>query len=371
MMSTESQADWIVSVGRRTIALGIISLLVAAFYLAVNLAVAGWDPAGLIQFGEDEPERSGYAFDRFGREIPLAGDLGHDGRFFFILASDPLFTNPHVHADQLDRPVYRAQRMLYPSIASVGGLVGPDGIAVAMIALQAVGLVGGTIVTGWLARALGLSEWWGLAFTFNPGVRYELEILGAGVMATALLVLAVYLFQTERLLGAVLAATLAVLTREVMWLGIAGVAAVAFKSRQREAVALALVPAGAAAVWAGYVRLRLGSLDSGAAVQELGVPFKGLISAVGDWLNGDAGSDVMVAVLVLTLVIAVLAAAVRGRSLVLWASVGFALIAPFLTEQVWINGFDISRAISPIFTFFLLVLAMRIRRVPAASGIER
>jgi hypothetical protein len=39
-----------------------------------------------------------------------------------------------------------------------------------------------------------------------------------------------------------------------------------------------------------------------------------------------------------------------------YSILGFVVMAPLLTRQVWLNYFDITRAIAPVFTIFVLVL---------------
>lgn len=349
----------------RPVAVSVVGLVLGAFYLLVNLAVVSFDPAGLIQFGEEEPGRVAYAVEQFDREIPLAPKLGHDGRFFFIQASDPWFLDPAEHAASLDRPVYRAQRMWYPVVASAGGLLSAEGIALGMTLAQLGAFGLGTFATARLARRFGLSQWWGLTFALNPGVRFELEILGAGAIGMALLVAAIDAYLAGRMRWAIPLAMGAVLTREVLWASLAGVAVVTFNQRRRDSVALAVAPGIAAVAWAGFVRLRVGSLPTETTVQEIGTPFKGLLDAVTFWNQAPPDlSDVLLGGLSFVLALIVIATAARSRSPLIWGALGFAVLAPVLTRQVWINGFDISRALSPMFTFYLLFLGSRL----AGSG---
>ena len=60
-----------------------------------------------------------------GGPVVLIDGTGHDGQYFFLQANDPWLLNPTEGLEFLDFPTYRAQRMLYPVVAGLGGLLGP------------------------------------------------------------------------------------------------------------------------------------------------------------------------------------------------------------------------------------------------------
>jgi hypothetical protein len=54
-----------------------------------------------------------------------------------------------------------------------------------------------------------------------------------------------------------------------------------------------------------------------------------------------------------------------------WGTVGFAFLAPFLTVFVWQKSFDISRALAPLLTVFVLeFLLARKRARESVSGLK-
>lgn len=354
---------------RRTeISLGLVALALGMIYASAELAPVGWDPAGVIGVGVEDSVRVEYTESAFGREIPLTETVGHDGRFFFIQAMDPLLLDPASHAANLDRPTYRAQRMLYPALAGLAGPAGPEAIAWAMIVVNVVAFVVGTLGTARLAALFGLSSWWGLAFAANPGVRFELDIGGGGVVAFAAVVWALVFVREGRTPWAALAFSLGVLSREVMIVAAVGAALASGAGSRRQRLTIVLVPLALAASWWTYVQIRAGNLASGPAIEEIGYPFQGFIGAFELWLE-DPGIDAVIGVTYLGLALLMMIRAFRRRTLLELPAAGFGVLALVLSRQVWFQHFDISRALTPLMTLFLLSLgASLFGRRPASSA---
>ena len=354
---------------RAMIAVGIVGLAMGLVYASAELAPVDWDPAGVIGVGEEDAIRIQYAESVFGREIPLTGTVGHDGRFFFIQSMDPLLLRPGDHAAFLDRPTYRSQRVLYPALAGLAGPFGPDAVAWAMIAVNVAAFAVGTVGTARLASSFGLSPWWGLTFAFNPGVRFELDIAGAGVVAFAAVVWGLVLLREGRVRGAAGTFALAVLAREVMIVAALGAALAKGVGSRRDRLTVVAVPAVAGAAWWGYVQLRAGDFPSEAAVQEIGPPLEGFIGAFRLWVE-QPGINMVMGLTYLMLAVLMVMRAVRRRTLLEMPAAGFGLLAVLLTRQVWVQHFDISRALSPLLTLFLLSLAVSVfgRRPQRASA---
>lgn len=355
--------------------LAVVAALLGVFYATVELGQADWDPAGVIAFGEAEPERVVYAFDQFDRQIPLAPELGHDGRFFFIQAMDPLYLNPAEHGHLLDRPRYRAQRMLYPSLAALGRPFGADGVAVAMLLVNVIAYTVGSVATALLAQSFGATRWLGLVFALNPGVRWELDIDGAGVVALALVMVGLYLLRIDRWRLAVASLVLAVLAREVMLLSVLGIGVANGVGSIRQRSTLISLPIAVAGAWWLYVRQRLAGFSSGPSVEELGTPFAGFLTAFQRWLE-DPGIDLLLGVTYAALAVLLLVRAIRVRSTIEMAGVGFCAVAVLLTEQVWLRHFNISRALSPVLTLYFLSVAFDLTerlssRVPIKGGLAQ
>jgi hypothetical protein len=313
-----------------------------------------WDASALLRVGRDDPEIVAYVEDRLDHVRPVA-PLGHDGKFYFIQAHDPFLLEPSENADLIDRPVYRTQRMLYPLLSSLGGLLRGWGVVWGLIIVNLVAIGLGTWATAQLAISLGVSPWLGLAFALNPGVIFELIIDGAGALGWALAVLGVWLIVEGKYAGAVFAVAGAVLAREAMILIALGLAVRLWKSERSRAVGLVAWPAAGALLWALWVRFRLGVPLLTSESEELGLPFAGLAETVPRWLE-EPGRDLLFGVVVILLLLVAAMQAARRPSLVSYSTLGFVMLAPLLTRQVWLNYFDITRAVAPVFTTFVLVL---------------
>ena len=346
------------------LAVAVAGLLIGAYSAQSQLRLHDWDPAGMVAVGVTDVDRVEYAERLFGREIPLRSSVGHDGRFFIIQAMDPLFLNPDDHARLLDRPTYRSQRMLYPTLAGLARpFFGPDGVAWAMAGLNVLAFGVGAGATAVVARTYGASALWGLAFPLNPGALFELHIDGGGALAFAALMVGVALLNRRDTWPVVLAFSAAVLAREVMLLCVFGIVIARRVGPVKRRLLIAVVPGVVALLWRVYVEIRLGDLPSRGAVQEIGLPFKGFLGAFEQWTEAPDLSLVL-GVFYLFASLVVVLRALRLRTVLETSAVGFAVLAPLLVELVWLRYFDISRALMPIPTFLALSLAASIAGQP-------
>lgn len=357
--ASSQRTDW------RAVVVAAVGLVIALSYVGRSLAGSDWDPTLFTAFGEEAQPSREYAEQRLG-DVMLRPQQGHDGKFFFIQANDPLLLDPAEHAALLDRPLYRSQRMLYPLLAGGFGLFGPEQIVWAMIAVNVVFLAVGTWATAVVARQLGGSAWWGLAFALNFGLISEIAIGGGGVVGAALVLCAVAALGAERHALGVVALSGAVLAREALLVCVAGIAFSLWKDRRHRLAALyASVPVGVVLLWAVYLRLRLGWASGVSEVQEVGWPFVGFLEAWATWATDPV--DMLAGVVVLAVAVVFVVRAVRSDHPLGWAALGFAPLAIVFTKQVWLNYFDISRAVALMFTAFV-VLAFASRRSRTQAG---
>jgi uncharacterized membrane protein (UPF0136 family) len=339
---------------RSVILVGVVGLIAAAVLVARVLVEFDWNPSATIKFGEAFSEQNDYAEKLLG-EIVVAPQAGHDGKFFFSQAMDPFYLEPDVHAIYLDRPTYRAQRMLYPQLASAGGLAPASATAWGLILVNVLALGVGSAVTGLVAAEMGLSVWFGLSFVLNPGLFIDLYIDGAGIVAFAFLMAAVLLLLEDRLGGAAIALTFAALTRETMLIGAIGLALYWYRSRKTIPWVLA-TPFAAVLAWWVYVHWRLGEALS-QDTQALGLPLQGFVEAFQRWISEpERLLDLLMGALLLLVAVGLAIRAFRHPTALGWAVAGFALLGLLLSEPVWHRYFDSSRALAPVLTAYLILV---------------
>lgn len=258
---------------------------------------------------------------------------GHDGQQFYAIARDPF--SPHRVASQLDLPVRRYRRILYPLLA---GLISPGKGLPLVYSLTLVSLIGLAIGCWALSTFPDAPLWLPFSMTLNPAIFVSLFLSLSDVLATGL-VLATFAaaFHRKWWFAAALA-VLACLTRET---SIVAVACIAFwprtsvKDRLRFAMPPVLVT-GAWALTAAYL-MRGVSDTKGAPVFVW--PFVG-------WIHGVGPLDVVVpAALCLLLVFGLCA---RGTPLPIRLFLGANLVQAVCLGHVvtfsWINS---TRAIAP------------------------
>jgi hypothetical protein len=341
----------------RALVVGAAGLLVGILYALRLLIPSGFDPTVFVAFGEDASAQTTYAERLVGpvHERPLQG---HDGKFFFIQANDPWYLDGDQHAVFLDRPVYRGQRMLYPQLASVFGLLSPNGVIWGLLVVNVVALGVGSYLTARVCTNRRVSAWIGLAFALNLGILNEVDIDGGGAVAFVFAVGAVAAADRRRFWLATGLLTAAVLTREVFLLFAAGMVVAIWLRGRLIRWQFVVVPAVAGVAWGFYLRARLGSIvGQGSEQQPLALPFSGLIAGARRWTDDPINLVFSVAII---LVLAVFAArALRSRDVLAWGALGVAALAPFLSQYIWAEWYDISRAIAPVFTAYVVLVFTR------------
>jgi hypothetical protein len=310
------------------------------------------NPTVFIAVGEQDAAIRDYAQGLLGAVV-LRPELGHDGRFFFIQGNDPWLIDPELNAEILDRPVYRAQRMAYPVLASLGGTLPAHGVVWGMLVVNVLALSVGAWVCALLAERFGGSVWWGLAFPFNIGLISEFSIGGAGIVATAAAFAAVLYLLEGRVLGASLLFVLSCLAREVMLIAVAGAALwLILGQRMLTAIKVASLPVLAVVAWGVYIRL---ALPGGGAVAEgnLGLPFVGFVDNLDNWFADPF--ELLIGV-VIVLVLGLYAyRAWKTPSLTALTFLPFAVLAFLLAGPVWDGYFNITRAVAPVLTAYVLI----------------
>jgi hypothetical protein len=236
-----------------------------------------------------------------------------------------------------------------------------------MLVVNLLALATGTILVGLIAAGRNRSLWLGLAFALNFALINEIDIGGAGVVAAAFAVAGVLAWERGRQGWAAVAISCAVLSREVMamaWLGLIVLTAL---RRERQARILLTLPPVTAVVWRAYVTWRLGGISPAAGIGEslesFSLPCVGMARAMRIWLEDPL--DLALNAVIVAVMIVFLIRTVRSRDALAWGSVGFVALAPFLSEPIWAEPYDISRAVAPVFTAYAVLLL-----APAAGSVR-
>ena len=310
------------------------------------LATHDWDPTAMLRVGADS--RGLPVFERdFGSVYPVPA-LGHDGKYFYLVARQPWFWR--ADADTLaglHDPPYRYGRPLYPLLAGGFGTLDPWATLAGMLLVQVLaGGVYAAAVVG-LARHNGLPRmaiWLGLG---NPGVYTSAILLTSDLLALTLILTAVLYCQQGKRRGAIVLAAAAVLAKEYYAIGAFALAGwLFFDGRRRAGVAMAVLPVLPTLVWKGAVTVLLGGKEGASNFTWPGV---GILQAVPDW-----GRLLPVGVFALAVLAATVAGAANGPSpLVRWQCAVWALLGLTASGLVWADPFDLIRVIAPAWWFVI------------------
>jgi len=332
---------------------GLVALTLVGMFVLRLLSAAEMDPTVFVGFGEAAPVITAHGEAMLGRDVPERVGLGHDGQWYLLQSFDPWLLAPDVHARLMPTPVYRSQRMLYPVIASLGGLVPVHGLAWSLLVTNVVAVGVGTAAIARIAVAHGRSAWWGLAFPINVGLLAELANDGAGILAFALAAWGIVYYSEQRFAASAAWLAAAVLVREVMLLTVIGLMVLRWLTHRQIIWRLAAPSVGAAVAWAVYVRVRLDPFAGLDEEDAITWPLRGLFEAFPSWLTRP--QDLAAAGVVLVLLIVFTARTLKTRHPVAWGTLGYVLVTLILTDLVWRRSFDITRAVAPSITGFVML----------------
>jgi hypothetical protein len=345
-------------------------LATTAFAVVVVLMSASQGgPSYFIGLGEESTALE-HAREVLGEDVSVPLADGHDGESFWLLARDPLLTGGEELAQYFDRPLYRAQRIGYPLIASPWGLAGEQALVWGLVLtnLAAIGI--GTYLVGREVADQGGTDRAGYAFAANPLVWMALLFDFCDAVALVGLVAFVIALRRGRLGWAAVAALVGALTKESSALAIAAVVLLGRAHPAVKRVRVAVPAAVLVVLWRLYVMAQPG-FGSDPDVQEFAlVPFSGFEEAWrrgwvpnGHWLYAAIG-----------LCLIPLAAAVvvgwwrRRESLALTAALPYALYVPFLSGQVLSIPVNSLRAFGPAITLAAMGLLVPPSQRTAAGG---
>jgi hypothetical protein len=303
------------------------------------LAARGWDPTALLHVGEDSPCRS--LLDRELGGVMVRPGFNHDGKYFYLIARRPWVwsADPETRAGLQD-PAYRYGRPLYPMLAGLGGTLPPRTTLAGLIAVQV--LAGGVFVaaTVALARRNRLPTLAVAVGLLNPGASSSAVLLTSDLLALALCLTGVYLWQTGRTRSSPLVFAAALLAKEYYALTpLALAASLVWQRRWGAALAVGTLPLIPLIAWRLLV---LAAVGPGEGAGNLGWPGVGIVEGAAHWDEPALGA---LAVMVL---VAMLAAVVRpSPPLPRWQCVAWGLLGLTASWLVWSEPVNLMRVLAP------------------------
>lgn len=275
-----------------------------------------------------------------------------DGQFYAAIAQDPTLARPgvfrteHAAADLS----YRGARPLFPYATWAVSLGQPSWVPYAMVVLVALGCALAAGALGWLLAERSVNPLFALVVLVLPGTIWSLvgitpEPVGLGLAALGLGLLA---GPKPRLIPATILLTLAALTRETMLLVPVGLLAWALWYRRRELVAVCVIPVVVYAAWTTAVVARVGSAP-------LRAPLFTGVTGLGD---ADNPAVVVLSVL-LALIVAAYALAIRSRDPLAWIAAAFCLLFFVYGSESWTYDYTMARTLLPSLAFAGVVIATR------------
>ena len=329
------------------------AILAAAAMLVVVLVMASAQggPAYFIQLGERSTALE-FARETLGADVPTPVADGHDGESFWLLARDPTLSGGDDLAQYFDRPLYRAQRIGYPALASPWGLGGEESLLWGLVLTNVIAVAVGTFLVGSTVIRAGGSKLAGYLFVANPLVWLAVLFDFSDAVALAGLVGVVWALRRGRPGAAGAFGVLAALAKDSSLLGLVSLAVLTRHLSLRDRLEVVLPAVAAAGLWRLYVMAQPG-FTSDPEIQEFAlVPFSGFAEA---WRRGwSPQGDWVYAALSLALI--PLAAAIvwtwwrRRGSMELAAALPYAVFVPFLSGQVLSIPINSYRAIGPALT---------------------
>jgi hypothetical protein len=255
-----------------------ITALLYAIAIGARLANHGGDPTFFVAAGH-----AFYQPSLASPKLAVSTTSGYDGQFYYRLALDPFSHRRVEYGITIDNGAYRQQRILYPILAHI--------LALGVVALVPWSMIlVNYLAVCWLAfngaRYAGLFSTppiYGLVIPFFPGVLLALDRDLPDPLAISLMVWALYLLHTRRIVFAACILALAILAREtVIVLAAALLIHSSWRARRRqsawtESLPL-LIPIVTYAAWQIWLLARRGTLGSaGGQVNLIGIPFESVI----------------------------------------------------------------------------------------------
>jgi hypothetical protein len=308
------------------------------------LSVRDWNLTAFLQVGPGSPAKD--LLERDLGTLHLAPVLGHDGKYFYLVARHPWPSGlDTMWREAVQDPAYRFGRPLYPLVAGFGGTLSPGGTLAGLIFVQI--LAGGCylIAIAGIARHAGLPAWVVAIGAANPAIYSSAVLLTSDLPATALVLAGVGCWIRRRVTLGLLLFAAAALTKEYYILTPAALAIAEFSRRQwRELTKLVLVPLLPLAMWKVIVRTHLGPAGGGENFDWTG---RGIQAAMPGW------EEVWPLGVIALVVLALAAVAVVRRTPAVprWQCGAWGLLGLSTAAPVWGDPADVLRVLAPLWWF--------------------
>lgn len=350
---------------RAGVAAGVFAAIVAMLF-GSRLGGVAW----FLHLGKNWLPTVDLARRLFGPHVPVPYTKGHDGSFFWAVARDPLLLHRHATAALLDRPTYRAQRILYPVLASPWRLLGERALLWGLVITNVVVVGVGAAQTVRLARIVGAPERAAIAFALCPTVVVALIGDLGDALAVLLVVVGLRLLIEGRSLPCVVAFALAALAKESSLLVLfAALFAAPSPLRLRTRAWMAVTPSAVVGLWAVYDRWRLGW----ASTHFLEFAWPGTAYVKGwryAWGQGHALNNGAIALLMWVVLIWTAVRWARERTVLRAAALAPCLLVPIFSDNVISLALNSLRALGPALTILGVDLyaAAAARRAPRPAA---
>jgi len=349
--------------GRAVAGWALAGTVVALILLGLDVRASGFGILRPIQAGAKGPSATVIRHDFPRARMPDV--VGLDGQQFYAMARNPW--HPDEVAPHLDYARYRYQR---PLLVVLAWLLHPSGggpgLVYALVSVNLLGLFAGGLALGAISLRLRGPPWIAGLYPLLPGALWSLFDGVADGLAVALALTTIALFLDGRTRLACCAAVAAVLARETT---ILVPLALVLATRQRSDLPVVVAPA--VAIGAVLVAVRLFVPAVGVPLENVVIPFTGLVDAIRDrWLHGEELIG-MAATLSALAVAAYVLAGKRGPAELRWV---IALQLGFLTVcsgGILGDDFGGTRSTLMLLTVATVILVSSTRPPPATAGALR
>lgn len=307
-----------------------------ASILVVAQASAVGGVEGMLQVGEESLLRP--LIEKELGQVPVAEGPGHDGQIYYAIGMD---LDGDLVTEAIGDSAYRFRRILYPVVASLGGLLQGRALLFGMIgvAIASTSVAAGSVAA--IALRIRQSDWLAVAVLLNPGIWLSVRLLTADVLALAMMTCGLYFVLTLRRSSAIGSFALSALAKDVHLLTPAGLAF----DRKRGRWALLLVPGLILAIWSIWLQITQGNAFTSRG--NLTLPFAGLAEASSNWVGFSTGEWVYLVFALSSVVVGLIVGVFRASWLrwpiLLWSSIGI-----ISSNWVWDFGNNAARAFAPI-----------------------